>query len=52
MFGDRVVLAYSVGGTDVLEMAGLQTDWGVRTLSRTFEVGADQGGDAAGGGRD
>ena len=39
MFGDRVVLAYSVGGTDVLEMAGLQTDWGVEALSRTFEVG-------------
>ena len=39
MFGERVVLSYSVGGTDVLEMAGLQTDWGVDALSRTIEIG-------------
>ena len=39
MFGDRVVLAYEVGGTRVLEMPGLQSDWGVEVLSRTFEVG-------------
>ena len=39
MFGDKVVLRYSVGGTDVLEMPGMQSDWGVDALSRTFEVG-------------
>ena len=39
MFGDKVVLRYSVGGADILEMPGLQADWGVQTLSRTFEVG-------------
>ena len=39
MFGDQVVLHYSVGATDVLEMAGLKSDWGVEALSRTFEVG-------------
>ena len=39
MFGDQVVLAYSVGGTDVLEMPGLQSDWGVESISRTFEIG-------------
>ena len=39
MFGDKVVLRYSVGATDVYEMAGLQSDWGVESLSRTFEVG-------------
>ncbi len=39
MFGDRVVLRYSVGGTDILEMPGLQSDWGVEALTRTFEVG-------------
>ncbi len=39
MFGDKVVLRYSVGATNVLEMPGLQTDWGVETISRTFEVG-------------
>lgn len=39
MFGDRVVLHYTVGDTDVHEMAGLQSDWGVEALSRTFEIG-------------
>ncbi len=39
MFGDKVVLQYSVGTTDVLETPGLRTEWGVETMSRTFEVG-------------
>lgn len=38
-FGDKVVLRYSVGGTDVLEMPGLQDDWGVELLTRTIEIG-------------
>lgn len=39
MFGDKVVLRYSVGETEVFEMPGLQSDWGVETLSRTIELG-------------
>ena len=39
MFGDKVVLSYSVGETDVLEMAGLESDWGVEAVTRTFEIG-------------
>ena len=39
MFGDKVVLEYSVGDANVLELPGLETDWGVEALTRTFEVG-------------
>lgn len=39
MFGDRVVLHYSVGDANVLEMPGLASDWGVDLITRTFEVG-------------
>ncbi len=42
MFGDKVILRYRVGGTDVHEMPGRQTDWGVDALSRTIEVGPTQ----------
>jgi putative heme-binding domain-containing protein len=40
--GDRVVLAYSVGAVDVLEMPGLETDPaqpGVPIFTRTLEIG-------------
>ena len=40
--GDRVVLAYTVGATDVLEMPGLETDPaqpGVPIFTRTLEIG-------------
>ena len=39
MFGDKVVLEYSVGSANVLELAGVESDWGVHTLTRTFEIG-------------
>ena len=39
MFDDKVVLSYTVGETDVLEMAGLESDWGVKAVTRTFEIG-------------
>ena len=39
MFGDKVVLHYSVGEAEVLEMAGLASDWGLELLTRTIEVG-------------
>ncbi len=39
MFGDRVILEYTVGDARVLEMAGLRSDWGVEALTRTIEVG-------------
>lgn len=39
MFGDRVILHYEVGGVEILEMAGLESDWGVDALSRTLEIG-------------
>ena len=40
--GDRVVLAYTVGKADVLEMPGLETDPaqpGVPIFARTLEIG-------------
>ena len=39
MFGEQVILHYSVGGAEVLEMAGIKSDWGVEALSRSFELG-------------
>ncbi len=39
MFGERVILHYTVGGAEVLEMAGIKSDWGVEALSRSFELG-------------
>ena len=39
VFGDKVVLHYSVGDTNILEMSSLHADWGVELLARTIEVG-------------
>ncbi len=39
MYGDKVLLRYSVGGANVLEMPAQQSDWGVDTVSRTFQIG-------------
>ncbi|MCY4187007.1 MAG: hypothetical protein OXD30_00805, partial [Bryobacterales bacterium] len=39
MFADKVVLEYSVGDANVLELPGLETDWGIAALTRTIEIG-------------
>lgn len=37
--GNRVVLSYSVGGTEVLELPGLETRGGLTAFSRSFQRG-------------
>ncbi len=39
MHGDKVILSYTVGKANVLEMPGVSRDWGLDLLSRTIEIG-------------
>ena len=38
-YGDKVVLSYTVGKANVLELPGISRDWGLDLLSRTIEIG-------------
>src|SRR5436190_21387053 len=41
--GDQVVFSYTVGGTAVLEMPGLESSGGVETVTRTFNIAPANG---------
>ncbi len=39
IYGEKVILSYTVGRTNVLELPAISRDWGVDLLSRTIEIG-------------
>ena len=41
-YGDRVIISYTVGETDVLEMPGLEAEQPQPVFSRTFQIGPRQ----------
>lgn len=39
IYGDKVILSYTVGEANVLETPGIERGWGLDLLSRTIEIG-------------